>query len=158
MTEPWILIEDDTWTGAALSAEIEQRAAVRSAEMGSLIVEFPSFGYLSELPQPPSDRAYNANLYHHLRLANEMPPPATAPVLADSPATRTPLVGKLWQRIRGQVHELILFYVNRSVRDQTQLNNELISTLNELTRTVDAQQAEIERLRAALNQQQQEQP
>ena len=46
------------------------------------------------------------------------------------------------------MHNLVLFYVNRSIRDQSQINVNLVSALNELTRTVQAQQDEIEQLRA----------
>jgi hypothetical protein len=62
-----------------------------------------------------------------------------------------PVVGRIWQTIRGEMHNLVLFYVNRSVRDQSQLNVNLVSALNELTRVVQAQQAEIESLRAELH-------
>ena len=146
----WIKLNDSEWAPEKITAEIAKRAKAREVELGPLTVSFPAFAVLEGAPQPPQDRSYNANLYHHLRLINEMPPPDVAPVLADSPATRTPWVGGLWQRVRTQFHELILFYVNRAVRQQTQLNNELISTLNELTYTIEAQQEEIERLQAKL--------
>ena len=149
----WIKLYDTEWTPARITAEIARRAEERETELGPISVSYPSFGNLEGAPRPPQDRPYNANLYHHLRLINEMPPPDVTPVLADSPATRTPWVGGLWQRARSQFHELILFYVNRAVRQQILLNNELISTLNELTYTVEAQQEEIERLQAELREQ-----
>ncbi len=149
----WITIHDNDWTIARTTSEVSQRAEERVAQLGSITVTFPTFGELSELPEPPQSQPYNANLYHHLRLINDMPPPDTTAVLKDSPATRTPFLGGIWNRIRGQFHELILFYVNRSVRQQTQLNNELINTLHELTRTIELQQEEIWRLREQLREQ-----
>ena len=146
----WIKLHDSEWTPAGITAEITRRANAREVELGPLEVSVPAFSDPEGAPQPPQDRPYNANLYHHLKLINEMTPPDVGPVLTDSPATRTPWVGGLWQRVRGQFHELILFYVNRAVRQQFQLNNEFIATLNELTRTIDAQQEEIERLKAEL--------
>lgn len=146
----WIEIHDPEWTAESLMVEVAQRAAAREAELGMLTIDLQAFGTLSGMPQPPQDRPYNARLYRHLQMANNMPPPDTTPALTDSPATRTPGVGRLWQRVRGQFHELILFYVNRAVRQQTQLNNDLINTLNELTITVEAQQDEIRQLRAEL--------
>jgi uncharacterized small protein (DUF1192 family) len=146
----WIKIHDSEWTPERLSAELSRRADAREAESGPLEINVPAFGEQTGMPQPPRDRPYNANLYHHLKLINEMPPRDSDPILADSPATRTPWVGNLWQRFRGQLHELILFYVNRAMRQQVQMNSEVINTLNELTRTVEAQQEEIQRLKAEL--------
>lgn len=146
----WIKLNDSEWTPAAITAEIAKRAEEREIELGPLTVSFPAINVLEGAPRPPLTRPNNANLYLHLRLINEIPPPDVAPILADSPATQTPWVGGLWQRVRSQFHELILFYVNRAVRQQTQLNNELISTLNELTHTIEAQQEEIEHLQEKL--------
>lgn len=149
--QAWLEIHDSEVTAEALMAEVERRVAQRRAELGVVQPVFPTFGFVSEYPEPPQDgRAYNPNLYHHLRQANQTAPPETAPVLAASPATRVPLLGRLWGLVRAQFHELILFYVNRPVRHGVQLNNHLISVLNELTRQVAAQQEEIESLRAEL--------
>jgi hypothetical protein len=154
--DDWIKLNDSVWTSADITAEVTERAKAREEKLGSLDVSALPLSDSEGLPQPPQDRPYNARLYHHLTLINEMPPPDVGPLLSDSPATRTPWVGKIWQRVRGQFHELILFYVNRAVRQQTQLNNELIGTLNELTRTIEAQQEEIRRLQAELKGQQED--
>jgi hypothetical protein len=146
----WIKIHDSTWTSDALLAELRRRANAREGALGPLEINAPAFSELSAMPQPPTDRPYNADLYYHLRLINEMPPPDLDPMLADSPATRTPWIGNLWERFRGQLHDLILFYVNRAVRQQIRMNNEVVDTLNVLTRVVEAQQEEIDRLRAEL--------
>lgn len=151
----WIAITDSEWTAERLTAEIDARAAQTTAERGAISLLLPSFGYLSEYPVPEG-RPLNPALYHHLKLANELPPPDTEPLLVESPATRVPVLGRLWQTVRAQFHGLILFYVNRAVSHETQLNNHLISTLNELTRTAAAQQAEIDALRDQLRQQREE--
>lgn len=147
----WLEIHDEELSSAELVAEIEQRVAARRATLGAVELVFPTFGFVSEYPQPPKDgRAYNANLYHHLKQANQLPPPTTEPLLASSPATRVPVLGRLWQLVRAQFHGLILFYVNRTVSEQSKLNNHLISVVNELTRVNQAQQAEIDSLRDEL--------
>lgn len=143
----WISIHDSEWTAERLTAVLSQRAAQTAAEHGPIALLFPTFGYRSDFPEPEG-RPLNPGLYHHLKLANDLPPPATEPLLAPSPATRVPLLGRLWQAVRGQFHGLILFYVNRYASHEAQLDNHLVSVLNELTRTVAAQQAEIEALRA----------
>jgi hypothetical protein len=149
--ELWIEIHDPEISSTELAAELARRVAQRQAELGEVHPVFPTFGFVSELPQPPSNgRSYNPNLYHHLRMANEMPAVETTPLLAPSPATRIPLLGRLWQLIRGQVHDLVLFYVNRLASHEMKLDNHLISSLNELTRVSQAQQDEIEHLQSEL--------
>lgn len=145
--EPWLEIHDSQISSAELVAEIDKRVQMRREALGEVKLLFPTFGTVSPFPDPPSDRPYNPNLYHHLRQANEIDPPPTMPVLAKSPATQIPLIGRVWQMIRGQVHELILFYVNRNVAYQSKLDNHLISSLNELTRVVEMQREELDDLR-----------
>lgn len=148
--ETWLEIHDPEISSAELAAEIERRVQMRREKLGRVRLGSPTFGTVSPFPEPPSDQLYNPNLYHHLRQANEMVPPVTTPVLVDSPATQVPILGSLWKMIRGQVHELILFYVNRIVSYETQLDNHIISSLNELTRVIQLQQEEIESLRDEL--------
>ena len=145
--ETWLELHDPEISSADLVAEIEMRVQLRREELGQVRLVFPTFGTVSSYPEPPTDRPYNPNLYHHLRQANEMEPPVTAPVLADSPSTQVPFLGRFWQLIRSQVHELVLFYVNRYVGYETQLDNHIISSLNEMTRVIQVQQEEIDILR-----------
>lgn len=145
--ELWLEIHDPEISSADLVAEIEERVQKRREELGQVHLVFPTFGTVSPYPEPPKDRPYNPNLYHHLRQANEMSPPETAPILADSPATQIPLLGWVWKLVRGQFHELILFYVNRYIGYQTKLDNHLISSLNEMTRVIEVQREEIDGLR-----------
>lgn len=141
---PWIKLTDETLSAADLEAQVEARLAQREP----LAVDFPRFGHVAPFPEP--DRPWAPTLFYHLQQLNEMPPPATDPILAASPAQRVPLLGRFWSLIRRQAHALVLFYVNRAVAEHTRAHNHTLSVLNELTRIADAQQAEIERLRAAL--------
>lgn len=145
---PWLVIHDEEITSEILVRELEQRVAERRATLGPVDLIFPTFGHVSTFPEPAAGSRINPQLYYYLKQANHSPAAAVEPILAPSPATQLPVIGRLWGRIRGQVHSLVLFYVNRAVRDQSRLNVELISVLNELTRVVQDQQAEIDALRA----------
>lgn len=143
----WLEIHDEEITAEELVREVERRVAQRREELGGVNLVFPTFGHVSTHPEPTGS-AINPHLYYYLKQANQTHSPAVEPILAPSPATQTPVVGRLWNRIRGEMHNLVLFYVNRSVRDQNRLNVNLISSLNEMTRVIQDQQAEIEALRA----------
>ena len=140
----WLKISDTEMTSAELEAEVERQVQQRRKTLGQVRPQFPTFGVLSPAPE---FKLNNPTLEHHLRQANQMSPLPTTPVLATSPATRIPLLGNLWQLVRRQFHELILFYVNRAASHEIMVDNHIISTLNELTRVIQAQQEEIERLR-----------
>lgn len=131
--------------------EVEDRVARRRAELGPISVVFPSFGYVSTYPQVPIEKRVSPHLYYYLEQANSATPPTVEPILAPSPATRTPVVGRLWASIRAEMHNLVLFYVNKSVRDQNRINTNLVSTLNEMARVIQDQQDEIDALRAEVS-------
>lgn len=147
---PWIVIHDEQVTSEELVHQVEERVARRRAELGVVEVVFPTFGYVSSYPDVPLEKRVSPHLFYYLEQANRTPPASVEPVLAPSPATRAPVVGGLWQRIRGEMHNLVLFYVNKSVREQSRTNANLVSTLNELTRVIQDQQAEIDALRAEI--------
>jgi len=145
--DTWLKITDTEMTSAELEAEVEQQVRQRREELGQIRPKFPTFGIVSPAPEV---KLNNPALEYHLRQLNQMDPAPTTPLLAVSPATRIPLLGNLWQFIRRQFHEAILFYVNRAVSYETKVDNHMISTLNELTRIVQTQQDEIERLQEEL--------
>lgn len=148
---PWITIHDEVLTSEELVVEVESRVAQRRAQLGRVNLVFPTFGHISTFPEPTeADNLVGPQLYYYLKQANQTELPAVDLALAPSPATRMPVIGRLWGTIRREMHNLVLFYVNHSVRDQNQLNVNLISALNELTRVVQKQQAELESLRAEL--------
>jgi len=147
---PWIVIHDEQITSEDLVREIERRVTQRRAELGVVSVVFPTFGYISSYPDVPLEKRVSPHLFYYLEQANRMPPASVEPLLAPSPATRAPVVGGLWRKIRAEMHNLVLFYVNKSVREQSRTNANLVSTLNELTRVIQDQQAEIDALRAEI--------
>lgn len=152
--DSWLTITDTEMSSADLVTEVEQRVQQRRQVLGEVHPQIPDFGVISPVPEVALN--YTA-LAHHLRLVNDMDPPPMSPVLTTSPATRIPLFGKLWQLVRGQFHELILFYVNRAVSHETKIDNHIISTLNELTHIIQDQQTEIERLQEAMRKLEEEQ-
>lgn len=116
-----------------LMNRIEKRVANRREEIGSDTMQFPSYTAVSYPGLPDGDQ-YDPNLYHHLRLANRLYSDIeTSPVLESSPATRLPLVGRLWRLVRLHAHNLVLFYVNRAVSHDVVVNRHLVSVLNSLT-------------------------
>lgn len=145
---PWITIHDEVVTSEELVREVERRVTRRREQLGRVNLVFPTFGHISTFPEPAeADNLAGPQLYYYLKQANQTELPAVDLVLAPSPATRMPVIGRLWGTIRREMHNLVLFYVNRSVSDQNRLNVNLISTLNELTRVVQKQRAELEALR-----------
>jgi hypothetical protein len=89
-------------------------------------------------------------LYYHLKQANQAQPPDTEPEIASSVATRLPLIGPIWRLIRHEAHHLVLFYVKRIVSHNALLQGHVVSTLNEMTRLIQAQEEEIVRLKQGL--------
>lgn len=143
-----IQIEDPEIDPVQIMATIRQRIADRRATLGYEQRTFPSFGAAS-YPGEPQDLAYDADLYYYLRLVNtNYAEVETAPLLAASPATRVPILGKLWQLIRGGAHNLVLFYVNRLVSHQTMVNSYLVSVLNRMSVVQSEQQRTIAQLQA----------
>ena len=149
--ENMIEIDDPEIDPAAIMAEIRRRIVARRRELGYDHRAFPSYGaaiYQGE----PDDLPFDRDLHYFLRLANATFAEAeTEPVLAASPATRVPILGRLWGMIRGGAHNLVLFYVNRAVTHQTSVNGYLVSALNRLTAVVEEQQRTIQRLQAELD-------
>ena len=146
-----IEIQDPAIDPQAILAKIRARIAQRRAELGYENRTFPSFG-AATYPGEPQDVAYDADLYHYLRLVNENYADAdTDALLAPSPATRVPVLGRLWQLIRGGAHNLVLFYVNRAVAHQTDVNRQLVSVLNRMTVVLEAQQRMITQLQNELD-------
>jgi hypothetical protein len=130
--------------------EIRRRIQERRQTLGYDKRSFPIFG-AAAYPGEPGDIPYDPTLYYHLRIANETYAQVpTAPQLAPSPATRLPVVGRVWGRVRGLAHELVLFYVNRHVAHETNLDRQVISVLNRLAALTAQQQRQIEALQAEI--------
>ncbi len=145
-----IEIQDPQINVKQIMEHIREKMAQRRRDLGYEQMNFPSFGGVV-FPGRPDDLPYDANLYHHLQLANKLyTEVATEPVLVASPATRIPIVGRFWELFRYQAHSLILFYVNRSVDHQVNLQRHLISAVNLLTVENQNQQREILKLEGVL--------
>ena len=145
--QPWLELHDEEITAVHLITTIKQRVQQRRAQLGEVKRTFPTFGFVAPMPQPPAKGDYSATLFHHLRQLNEMETAETKPILVNSPSTRIPILGSLWGTIRRAAHDLVLFYVNRTIAHNTTFHNHLINILNEQTRLLQQQQAEIEQLR-----------
>jgi hypothetical protein len=138
-----ISILDPEIDPTAIMAEIRVRVEQRRRELGYDKRRFPTFG-TADFPGEPEDMAYDDLLYHHLRLANRhYATVETQPMLVGSPATRVPVLGRLWGLIRGGAHNLVLFYVNRAVAQQVNINRHLVSVLNRQTAQVQDQERRI---------------
>ena len=146
-----IEIRDPEIDPVAIMAEIRGRIEQHRRELGYDNRRFPTFG-TADYPGEPVNASYDETLYQHLRLANRhYANVETKPVLVSSPTTRLPVLGRLWSLIRGSTHNLVLFYVNRAVSQQVNINRHLVSVLNRLTAQAQEQEQKIAALQAEMN-------
>lgn len=94
---------------------------------------------------PAALQTISTHLHQALTLMQQQD---VAPALAPSAATRLPVLGWLWQRVRHHAHQLILFYVNRQAAQSVQINQQLLAALTDLLQVVAAQQEALARLQA----------
>lgn len=144
----WLEITDSEVTSAEIVAEVGRRVDERRLELGQVDLRVPSFAPLSPYPEPNYDRAFNQALYYHLRRANQVDLEEIEPLLDSSAAMRIPILGRFLRSARRRIHELVLFYVNRAVNDEKKFDDSIVRTLNELTRVLQEQQEEIDKLKA----------
>lgn len=139
-----IELNDDELSAEALEASVaEGMSAAEAAAINARVNEIPR--YIKSGSRPSLN---SKTINHHLEAARRALAQAeTQANLAPSPATATPVLGTLWGRIRGQMHELVLFYVNRLGGTTGRVDGQLIEAIEELTALVEAQQAEIEALK-----------
>ncbi len=71
-------------------------------------------------------------------------------ILAPSPVSRLPLIGKLWNRIRYYAHRLVAFYTQRAILQQATVNQELLDSLENLTDLTIDLSRKVERLERRL--------
>lgn len=146
-----IEIKDEQIDLAAIMAEIRSRIQTRRASQGYEGRKFPTYGAVL-YEGTPKDIPYDADLHYYLRILNDRYADVdTAAILASSPATRLPIVGKLWGMIRSSVHDLVLFYVRRAVGQQTEINHNLVGVLNRSVAVMENQQRAIEQLQRELD-------
>ncbi len=156
LPDDFVQLADTELSSEALMARIRAQLALRKAAQGADLRPLPQFG-VAGMPEEPTSADHDHNLYHHLRLANErfseLPSEA---LLAPSPATRMPVIGRWWAMMRRHAHDLVLYYVNRGLQHQLGVNRNIISVLNLLVRQNEAQRAEIDALRRQLSQNRQD--
>ena len=141
-------IRDEEIDQQEVMARVADRVTERRSKIGFSQVRFPSYDGVP-FPGPPINARYDPDLYHHLRLANtNYLDVQTEPELEPSPATRIPIIGQFWRLIRLHAHNLVLFYVNRAVRHEVDVNRHLISVLNSLAIANQVQQEEIDALKS----------
>jgi hypothetical protein len=127
--------------------QIRARILRRREELGRPRETFPVFG-AAAYPGEPEGEDYDEDLYYHLRKANDVYYQiGVEPSLSPSPATRLPIVGRLWKQIRQEAHNLVLFYLGKMTQRQVAVNRHLVSTINRLAVRLQEQQQEIRSLR-----------
>ncbi|MCP5099473.1 MAG: hypothetical protein GY943_28290 [Chloroflexi bacterium] len=102
-------------------------------------------------PGKPIDITYDVELYqlmaevtaHYPTFAHEL---NITPSILD----RVPLIGHLWQSLRRQLHSISLFYTNRALTHQVQVNHSLVQAVGRLTATSQRQQRMISKLQTSL--------
>jgi hypothetical protein len=128
-----IEIHDSETSPTLVIEQIRERMRKRREELGYEQHGVSAFGATDPLGGV-DDIPQDCDLYYPLRMANEIYAQVeTTAILVPSPATRVPILGRLWKLVRQEFHNLILFYVNRSNTHQTNVNRYLISALNQLT-------------------------
>lgn len=100
--------------------------------------------------RPPTEtsasRIFGQEIYDELFQANQVYDKTyVAPYL--TPA-KLPVLGGFWQRVRGQFHGLVVFYVNRAAETQARFNTSVVRVLNGIVSGIDADQTSerVERL------------
>lgn len=150
-SRPWIGIDDPNVSSADLVERVEARLRKRREEMGAVDRHFPSFDPAGSRLESGSAEGRMATLRYHLQRLEQSGSPDTTPLLAPSPATRLPVLGRLWQLVRREAHQLVLFYVNRALAHQARVNRDAVATLQEMVALLEAQDEEIRRLQARLD-------
>jgi hypothetical protein len=146
-----IEIHDPEIDPAQIMEQIRERIRQRREELGYPRQEFPAFG-AAAYPGEPEGEDFDADLYYHLRRANDLYCQIdVGPLLAPSPATQVPILGRLWKQIRQEAHNLVLFYVGELARQQVAVNRHVVSTLNRMAVQLQEQQEELQTLRDELN-------
>jgi hypothetical protein len=143
-----VTLGDDSLSDDAILDLLRQRVEARRRELGVDKRRFPTFGVVA---MPEEVEHSDPDLFLNLRRLNatfsDVPTHAT---LESSPATRVPILGSLWHRIRDQAHGLVLYYLNRYASHDIEINRNTVSVLNLLIGLSDAQQGEINALRAEI--------
>jgi len=141
--EDLIEIRDPTIDASRITDQIRKRVQDRRDRLGYEQQNFPSLDEAT-VPVKPEDLPNDPSLYHNLGIVNKSYYQfETKADVKPSPATRVPVLGRLWSFIRRQTHEMVLFYVNRNIRHQVAVNQQLVNVVNLLTTQLEDQQRKI---------------
>jgi hypothetical protein len=123
--------------------EIQSRLRARRDEAQAQGLDWEA--YAGGLYPVPSDAAFGRDLYEavrHLSLAYDK-----VNVEMMLTETQMPLIGRLIQRVRSALHELVLFYVNQLAARQARVNYQASRAMALLVRDLEA---EVHELRSRL--------
>lgn len=118
-------------------ADLEKRLRAQATERPSNDRWWPVYGQAIGGESAGDGDTLRQQIDHHLASVQRLLAASgtrTEPILASSPATRLPLIGRLWGAIRQQVHGLILFYLNRQRADQAEITHHLLQAVTALER------------------------
>ncbi|WP_420629581.1 hypothetical protein [Candidatus Leptofilum sp.] len=102
-------------------------------------------------PGKPTDIGYDVALYNHLQQAAEIIPNFERDLLLNETKwSQLPLIGGLVQKVRHGLHSIALFYTNRALQHQQQVNKQLWEAVGRLTAVTQQQQRTIQTLQAQL--------
>lgn len=85
-------------------------------------------------PAKPADIAYNILLYQHLDATkNNLTNYSRDLHIEKNKLTKIPLFGKIMYAMQRQLHQIALFYTNRALRYQLEINQHLLESIGQLT-------------------------
>lgn len=142
-------VAGDDINAEAIMQQIRARLRARRAEAKARGLDFKA--YAEGLYPLKADAVLSRDLYEAVRRL-ELSYGNVSVDLALT-ETRLPLIKGLVQRVRGALHALVLFYVNRLAARQVRINEQTTRALVALVRDLDA---EVTDLRARLAQLEQE--
>jgi len=146
MEHKLIEIHDPEIDPNRIMQEIRERIQRRREELGYPRPIFPTWAGAA-YPGEPEGEDYDVALYFHLRRANESyHQVGVEPLIVPSPRSSIPILGPIWDRIRREAHNLVLFYVNKLAQRQVAVNRHLVSTLNRMAVQIQEQQRRIKAL------------
>jgi hypothetical protein len=119
----------------AIMQEIRSRIRARRAEAKARGLDWEAYAD-GAYPLPP-DAVLSRDLHEAVRLAGLGYD--KIPVERALTETRLPLVGRLWQRARAALHDLVLFYVNRMAARQVRFNEQTARALVALVKDLEAE-------------------
>lgn len=145
-----IEIRDPQIDPAQIMEQIRERIRRRREELGYPHMVFPTFE-AAAYPGEPEGKDYDADLYYHLKRANQLYADlGISPLLVPSPMTRVPILGRFWEHIRREAHRLVLFYLGKLAQKQVAINRHLVSTLNRMAVQIQEQQQLIQSLQTEI--------